>query len=70
MQDKNLVILNEIKELDKEISTQLKNVPFDKGLRILQTKLWNIADQHNTTGAEVFKMYMDYKSSLEERGEN
>ena len=61
--DKNLVILSEIKELDKELATQLSDMPFDKGLPILQDKLWKIADRHGTTGAEVFKMYMDYKSS-------
>ncbi|WP_294185266.1 hypothetical protein [uncultured Clostridium sp.] len=61
--DKNLVILNEIKEMDKELAAQLANVPFDKGLPVLQDKLWKIANRHGTTGAEVLKMYMDYKNN-------
>ena len=63
MEDKNMVILNEIKTLEAEISTQLKNLPFDKGLPILQSKLWVIADRHNTTGAEVLRMYFEYINS-------
>ena len=53
-------IIDEINSLDSEIK-QL-NLPFNKGLPILQQRLWEIADRHNTTGPEVFKMYMDWKS--------
>jgi len=53
-------IIDEIKELDLEIKQQ--NLPFNEGLPILQKRLWEIADRHNTTGPDVLKIYMDWKS--------
>jgi len=46
--------------LDKEL--QEMNLPFDKGLPILQDKLWKIAEEHNTTGADIFMQYMNWKA--------
>jgi hypothetical protein len=51
-----------IKQLDEYINTNLKGIPFDKALPQLQNIMWSIADKNRTTGAEIFKIYMDYKS--------
>lgn len=56
-----MTLTEEIKALDKKISEL--NIPFDKGLPILQNLLWEIADRHNTTGAEVLGMYLEMKSA-------
>ncbi len=67
--NKNFVIFNELKDMDNEISVSLKNVPFDKGLPIIRKYVWAIADRHNTTGAEIFKMYMEYLSDKNQEKE-
>ena len=55
-----MTIIEEIVALDAEIKEM--NLPFDKGLPILQRRLWEIAERHNTTGADIFHIYMDWKS--------
>ena len=55
-----MTIQEKLEQLDKEIKAL--NLPFDKALPILQEKLWKIADEHNTTGSDVFMMYMNWKS--------
>lgn len=44
------------------MSTNLKNVPFDKGLPYLQKFVWNLGDKIGQTGPEVLKTYFDVKS--------
>jgi hypothetical protein len=56
-----VLIQEEIEKLDKEINEM--NLPFDKALLILQEKLWKIADNHGTSGSEIFMLYMNWKSS-------
>lgn len=53
-------IIEEIKLMDKEVAEM--NLPFDQALPALQKRLWEIADRHNTTGPDVFALYMDWKS--------
>lgn len=60
-----MTIIEEIIVLDAEIKEM--NIPFDKGLPILQKRLWEIADKHNTTGADVFQIYMDWKSGKDKK---
>lgn len=47
------------------VSGELRNVPFDKGLPRLREILWDIADQVNVSGADIFKIYMDWLSEHE-----
>jgi len=56
-----MTIQEKIERLDREIKEL--DLPFDKGLPILQEKLWKIAEEHNTTGPDVFMQYMNWKSS-------
>lgn len=55
-----MTVIEEIMALDNEIKQM--NTSFDKGLPLLQKRLWEIADRHNTTGPDVFQIYMDWKS--------
>lgn len=55
-----MTIQEKLEQLDKEIKEL--GLPFDKALPILQDKLWKIADEHNTTGPDIFMMYMNWKS--------
>lgn len=41
----------------------LQNVPFDKGLPILRKILWEIADEEGVDGAEILKIYMEWKTN-------
>lgn len=59
---KNYLIENAIEELAQEIEKELKDVPFDKGLPLLQTKIEKVAECFNTTSVEIGKMYMEYMS--------
>lgn len=56
-----MTLLDEIKILDEKF--QKMNMPFDKGLPILQDLLWEVADRYNTTGPEVLRAYFDWKST-------
>ena len=62
-----MILNDELKILDEKISNM--NIPFDKGLPILQELLWDIADRYNTTGQEVLRMYFEMKS-VELKDEN
>lgn len=55
-----MTIQEKLAQLDQEITDM--NLPFDEALPILQEKLWKIADEHNTTGPDIFMMYMNWKS--------
>lgn len=55
-----MTVIEEIVALDNEIRQM--NLSFDKDFQLLQKRLWEIADRHNTTGPDVFKIYMDWKS--------
>ena len=56
-----MTLAEEIKLLDKKLVEI--DVPFDKGLPVLQNLLWEIADRHNTTGPEVLRLYFEMKSA-------
>ena len=56
-----MTLAEEIKLLDKKLVEI--DLPFDKGLPILQNLLWEIADRHNTTGPEVLRLYFEMKSA-------
>ena len=60
-----MTLMDEIKTLDEKFK-QL-NMPFDKGLPILQELVWEVADRYNTTGPEVLKLYFDWKSKEGEK---
>ena len=54
---------NEIYEVvERFLKENLRNVPFDKGLPILQTYVWSLGDTIGKTGPEVLKAYFDVKS--------
>ena len=55
-----MTLAEEIKLLDKKLVEI--DMPFDKGLPVLQNLLWEIADRHNTTGQEVLRLYFEMKS--------
>ena len=55
-----MTLNDEIKILDEKFKKM--NMPFDKGLPILQDLVWEIADRYNTTGPEVLKAYFEWKS--------
>ena len=61
-----MTIQEKLIKLDKELEEM--NLPFDKGRSILQDKLWKIAEEHNTTGADIFQQYMNWKSSKMKSG--
>lgn len=56
-----MTLAEEIKLLDKKLVEI--DLPFDKGLPVLQNLLWEIADRHNTTGPEVLRLYFEMKSA-------
>ena len=56
-----MTLNDEVKMLDERI--KLIDMPFDKGLPLLQKLLWEIADRYNTTGQEVLRIYFDMKSA-------
>lgn len=56
-----MTLAEEIKLLDKKLVEI--DIPFDKGLPVLQNLLWEIADRHNTTGPEVLRLYFEMKSA-------
>ena len=55
-----MTLAEEIKLLDKKLVEI--DMPFDKGLPVLQNLLQEIADRHNTTGQEVLRLYFEMKS--------
>lgn len=50
--------------MEKEFENLLNelNIPFDEALPILRQRLWSIAEKYNTTGADIFMKFMDWKS--------
>ncbi len=56
-----MTLYDEVKMLDEKINAI--DMPFDKGLPLLQNLLWEIADRHNTTAPEVLRIYFDMKSA-------
>ena len=59
----NDVILEKVKSI---IEKEYRDVTFDKALPSFQKDLWEIADEHNTTGPEVLRIYLDWKSMQKE----
>ena len=49
--------------VERFISTELKDVPFDKGLPLLRMYVWKLADEVGMTGADVLKIYFDLNTS-------
>ena len=54
-----MTLAEKIKLLDKKLVEI--DMPFDKGLPVLQNLLWEIADRHNTTGQGVLRLYFEMK---------
>lgn len=46
-----------LKELDA-FMPKVKNVPFDKGLPLLQKEAWRLADKYDTDGANVINIML------------
>lgn len=46
-----------IEEL-KNFMPSIKNVPFDKGLPLMQREAWRLADKYDTDGANVINIMM------------
>lgn len=42
----------------KSFMPSIKNVPFDKGLPLLQREAWRLADKYDTDGANVINIMM------------
>lgn len=55
-----MTLNDEIRILDEKFKKL--DMPFDKGLPILQDLVWEVADRYNMTGPEVLKEYFDWKS--------
>ncbi len=45
-----------------ELQSKYGTIPFDKAIALFQDGWWKIADKYGTTGPEVFKLWMDWKS--------
>lgn len=54
--DKDLIA----KKVHSVVKEKLYDVPFDKGLPELRKILWNIADEYEIEGSDVFRIYMDW----------
>jgi hypothetical protein len=53
-----IAILEEL----KSFLPKLKNMPFDKGLPLLQNEAWRLADKYDTDGANVINILLkNYK---------
>ena len=48
--------------VEKYLQENLSDIPFDKGLPILQNYVWSLGDRIGKTGPEVLKAYFDIKS--------
>ena len=48
--------------VEEYVSTNLRNVPFDKGLPYLQKYVWDLGNKIGKTGPEVLKTYFEVKS--------
>ena len=46
-------IINEL----KSFMPTIKNIPFDKGLPLMQKEAWRLADKYDTDGANVFNIF-------------
>ena len=51
-------IENAIIEELKIFMLSIKNVPFDKGLPLMQKEAWRLADKYDTDGANVINIMM------------
>ena len=60
--DGEVILMNQIVKECHELMTRLGSLPLDQAMPTMQDGLWEIAARHNTTGDEVFKQYMDWKS--------
>ncbi|MGI6412340.1 MAG: hypothetical protein ACOXZ5_01485 [Syntrophomonadaceae bacterium] len=56
----NDIILEKVKKLFAE---KYRGIPFEKVLLSFQEDLWQIADEHNTTGPEVLRIYLDWEEN-------
>ncbi|MBB3132103.1 hypothetical protein FHS19_006830 [Paenibacillus rhizosphaerae] len=59
--------MNEIIEACIKLEEKYKDVPFDKALPHLQKGWWEIAEKHGTTGDQVLKQYLDWRSQQEKK---
>lgn len=48
--------------VEEYVSTNLRNVPFDKGLPYLQKYVWDLGNKIGKTGPEVLETYFEVKS--------
>ena len=58
-------IENQIIDEMREFLLQLKGIPFDKGLPIVQKKAWELADKYDTDGANVMNLVFSRWSEIE-----
>lgn len=55
-----MMIEDELKQLDEKVKAFGK---FDKDLSKFRDELWKLADKYGVDGANIFKEYMDWRSS-------
>ena len=53
-------IINEL----KSFMPTIKNIPFDKGLPLMQKEAWRLADKYDTDGANVINIMLNMNISL------
>lgn len=52
-----------LKDLE-EFLPQIKKLPFDKGLPLMQKEAWRLADKYDTDGANVINIMMKRFSEI------
>ena len=57
-----------IEEL-KNFMPSIKNVPFDKGLPLMQREAWRLADKYDTDGANVINIMMKRFEELKDENQ-
>lgn len=55
-------IINEL----KSFMPTIKNIPFDKGLPLMQKEAWRLADKYDTDGANVINIMLKRFGELED----
>ncbi|MDL1163025.1 hypothetical protein P0100_18480 [Yersinia pestis] len=58
--------MNEIIKACIALEEKYGRIPFDEALPRLQKGWWEIAEKHGTTGDQVLKQYMDWRSQQKE----
>lgn len=49
-------------KVDAFVNENLKRIPFNEGLPKLQEYVWTLGNEVGKSGAEILKIYFDYKS--------